>query len=107
MVTALYAFGYVYGAGGWFLYCLICALLYIAICCISKRNRSAEGLQRVFFGLLGAEVVVDLFWGVLFFPGGEYVNHGMTSLFALAWWIPLLLIAGIVVTILNRKVERR
>ena len=101
MVTTLYSLEYVHGAGILFFFWLICALIYLALCFISKRNRSDEGRKTVFYGLLGAEIFIDVLWSFYYYPGGEYVNMGLGAVFGILLWIPVLVVAGIAVTVRN------
>ena len=103
MVTAIYSLSQVHGAELWLLFWVICAAAYFGICMLITQNRTKHGVKNVLIGLLIAEVIIDLVWGVIYYHGGSYTNYGMSAVLGLLMWIPVLLITGIIVTIRNKS----
>lgn len=106
MFTAFYSLTHVYGAEIWLGFVFICAGLYLALCCLFRRNRSKESFLRVLLGLLVSDIVCDAVWMAAFYPGGEYYNYGLGGAYmALLAWPSLLMITGFCVTLWNGKEE--
>jgi len=103
MVTAIRSLTNVHGAGLWLLFWFVCLVVYLCVCFLIKANRTKHGIKGIFIGLLIAEVIIDLVWGVIYYHGGSYTNYGMSAVLGLLMWIPVLLITGIIVTIRNKS----
>lgn len=103
MLTAMYSLGHVVGAEIWVLGMLVCALLYMGVCCLFRKNRNRRGLKRILLGLLTAEVICDGTWAAVFYHGGAYHNYGIGAACGLLLWPGLLFFTGLVVTMINTK----
>lgn len=102
MVTAIYSLSRVNGAAVWLLYWLAGVLAYLGICFIIKSNRTGKGIRTILIGLLIAEAVTDLLWGLIYYPRGSYVNYGVRGVFGILLWIPILIVTFIIVTKINK-----
>lgn len=103
MITGLYALGRVVGADWLIMGFLVCALIYLSLCCMFEQNRKKAGLNRVLIFLFATASFCDLIWYFLYFPGGEYVNRGIGSVVGALIWPGLLFLSGIVVTLINEE----
>lgn len=52
-------------------------------------------------GIITAGVICDAVWYIAFFPGGEYLNSGLGSMYLLLLWSGMLMIAVIIITAFN------
>ena len=102
MVTAIYSLSRVHGAELWLLFWLACFAAYFGISLFFKHNRTGKGIKNVLFGLLIAEVIVDLLWAIIYYPNGTYVNYGIGAVFGVFLWIPALLVTAFFVTGKNK-----
>lgn len=59
------------------------------------------GWLLVLIGIITAGVICDAVWYLAFFPGGEYLNSGLESMYLLLLWPGMLMIADIAVTTVN------
>lgn len=106
MFTALYSMDKVYGVDVWLGFVLICAGLYLALCCLFRRNRTKKGFLKVMLGLLISDFICDAVWMAAFYSGGEYHDYGLGgSYMVLLIWPSLLMLAGICVTVWICKKE--
>ncbi len=104
MLIAVYSMGHVVGAEVWALIALVCALLYMGVCCLFRYNRSRQGMKRILLGLLAAEAVYDVACAVILYPGGEYHNYGLGSAYMVLFiWFGLLAFSGLVLTGINAQ----
>ena len=103
MITAIYSLSYVGGAELWLLFWFLCAMAYTGICVMLKPNRGRKAIRTVVMGLVVAEAIIDIVWAVIYYHNGTYLNYGIGAIYGLTLWIPVLVIAMIVVTIINRK----
>ena len=104
MLTAVYSLNQVYGAEIWVVFAGGCAAVYLAVCCLFRRNRRKRGIGVALLGLLGAEFICDSVWASAFYPGGEYSNYGLGgSYMLLLAWPGLLFLAGLIVAAQNGK----
>lgn len=93
MITAIRSLPLVNGATLWLLFWVICAAGYLIFCLIKKPSLK----RTVFHGLLIAEMIIDLFWTLLYYPLGTYVEHGLAAIFGLLVWIPVLAVTACIV----------
>ena len=100
MITVLMSLGQVNGAWAGLLGIVLSAAAYLALCFAFSRNRG-QGRRRVWYFLLLTEVVCDIFWRFYYFPGGEYVNHGLGGMAAMFAWPLLLAVSFVVVMAIN------
>ena len=103
MITAIYSLTYVHGAELWLLFWAICTAVYLAACYAIRANRMKGAFKRVLIALLIAEVVVDLIWALIYYHNGVYLNYGIGAMYGLFIWIPILIIAGVAVTLKNKR----
>ncbi len=101
MITAIYSLMYVHGAELWLLFWFLCALAYWGICPAFRMNRTKRGLKNTLMGFLIAEVIVDLFWALIYYHNAVYINYGIGAVYGILVWIPALLITAAVVTMKN------
>lgn len=94
MITALRSVSLVNGGTLWLLFWVICAAIYLIFCLIRKHTLK-KGI--VFLGLAIAEIVIDLFWTFLYYPQGTYIEYGLSAIFGLLAWIPVLVITAWIV----------
>ena len=106
MLVSLYALGRVVGAGVMLAGVLACAALYLAAGLIPRGGRARKGRRVVWLGLLCAELVCDTAWWFLYFPGGDYHNHGIGGVYGALLWPLLLLIVGGIVCAVNADREQ-
>lgn len=83
------------GAEYWVAGYFACTFLYLTICLLFRHCRTGQGLKSVFLGLLVAEILCDIAWFYMYFPAGEYYNHGISAIFGLFLWPGLLIVSGI------------
>ncbi len=105
MVTAIYSLSNVHGAEIWLLFWAVCAVVYIGISFLIKRNRTRNGIKNVLVGLLIAEVITDLVWAIIYYHNGSYLNYGVGAVYGMLLWIPVLIVTLIAVTIKNSRAE--
>ena len=55
MLTAVYSLNQVYGAEIWVVFAGGCAAVYLAVCCLFRRNRRKRGIGVALLGLLRSE----------------------------------------------------
>lgn len=103
MITILCSLDEVYGAPMWALFWAGCVLVYMGACLLMRPNRSGRGIKNLLIGLATADAVIELIWVMLYYPHGEYVNHGLAAAAGVLIWIPVLFAAGTMVTLRNRK----
>ena len=72
-----------------------CTAVYL-VCGLFRRKKRNER-RRLVIGLLAAELLVDMFCFLVFFPGGEYHNWGIGGAYAAVLW-PLALLTAYVLT---------
>ena len=106
MVPAIYSLSQVHGAELWLLFWLVCVVVYLGIGFLVKDNRTKKGAQNVLIGLLIAEVIIDLMWGLIYYHNGTYSNYGIGAVWGLLLWVPLLVIVLIIVTVKNKRVGK-
>ena len=106
MLVSLYALGKVVGAEVMLIGVLVCAALYLAAGLIPRCGRARKGRRAVWLGLLGAELVCDGAWWLLYFPDGDYHNHGIGGVYGALLWPLLLLVVGGVVWAVNAGREQ-
>ncbi len=106
MVTAIYSLSNVHGAEIWLLFWVICVAAYLGIGFLIKQNRTKQGKKTMLIGLLIAEVVIDFAWALFYYDNGAYINYGVGATYGLFWWIPVLIITLVIVTVKNGKIER-
>ncbi len=106
MITAIYSLSNLHGAEIWLLFWAVCVVVYLGIGFLIKQNRTKQGIKTMLIGLLIAEVVIDFAWALFYYRNGAYINYGVGATYGLFWWIPVLIITLIIVTVKNRKIER-
>jgi len=105
MVTAIYSLTQVHGAELWFLFWLVCVVVYLYICLLIKHNRTKKGVKNVLIGLIIAEVIIDLMWAIIYYDNGTYLNYGIGAVYGLLLWVPILVITLVIITAKNKRVE--
>lgn len=86
------------GAEYWVAGYFVCVFAYLAICLLFRQCRTSQGLRAVLLNLLLAEIIIDVVWFNMYFPAGEYYNHGITAIISgLFLWPAILLVSGIIV----------
>ena len=103
MVTAIYSLSFVHGAELWLLFWFLCICIYLGICLMIKSNRTRNGIKNALIGLLIAEILIDVIWGVIYYHNGVYLNYGIGAVYGVLMWIPMLIITLIGVTIRNKR----
>lgn len=79
-------------------------IIYSGCVFAQRANRSADGVTVSFIGAFGAICVSNLVLLLLFFGSGDYYNYGIAGAwYALAIIIAVYLIAGVTVSVINRK----
>lgn len=106
MITVIYSLAHVHGAELWLLFWVVCALAYLVICRAIRYNRMRGAFKRVLIGLAIAEIAIDLIWALIYYHNGTYLDYGIGAMYGLPLWVFALLIAGVVVTIKNKKCWR-
>lgn len=99
MFSIYNAFRSVTGAEIWFIFFLICGAFYLLMSFLWRCNR--RGWLLVFIGMITAGVICDAAWYLAFFPGGEYLNSGLGSMYLLLLWPEMLMITDIIITAFN------
>ncbi len=102
MFTFIYAQDKVYGAEICLAGCIICLLLAYVIAVAVKSNRGKK-LLRTFTGISLAAALCDLFWFLVYFPGGEYVNYGVGAVGGLIFYPICLAIGVAAVSYMNKE----
>lgn len=97
MITAFYSLNRVMGAEYWIAGYIVCVFVYLASCLLFRHCRTRQGLRAVLLNLLLAEIIIDVAWFSIYFPSGEYYNHGISAVFGLFLWPAFLIISGIIV----------
>ena len=105
MLVSLYALGKVTGAEILLAGVLVCALLYLALCFLPRSSRTKRGAATVLLALLAAELVCDGAWMLLYFPHGDYQNHGIGGVYGAFFWPLALLVAGGIAAAVNHSRE--
>ena len=105
MITAIYSLSRVYGAELWLLFWFLCIVAYMGIGFLFKPNRTKKEIKNVLFGLIIAEVIIDLAWAVIYYHNGTYLNYGIGAVYGWLLWIPVLAVILFVVTGKNQNAE--
>lgn len=101
MLISIYALGKVVGAEILLAGVLVCALVYLAFCISFRSNRTGRGVKTVLHCLLGAELICDVAWWLIYFPCFEYHNWGIGGVYGAVLWPMLLFVAGVTATGVN------
>ena len=101
MVTAVYSLSRVHGAEIWLMFWFVCVAVYIACGLMFKHNRTRKGIITVLTGLVIAELITDIFWAVVYYENGVYVNYGIVAALGMLIWVPVLAITLLAVTVKN------
>lgn len=105
MITSIYSLGKVVGAELMVAGLLVCAALYLGLSLLIRANRTKRGIRVLLLALLGAEVVCDAVWFLLYFPGGDYHNYGIGGALGVFLWPMLLCLAGGIASAVNQSRE--
>ena len=106
MATAIYSLANVHGAELWLLFWFLCMIAYVGGCLLVQANRSRQGVKNMLVGLLAAEVAVDLIWALIYYDHAVYINYGIGAVYGIFIWIPVLLLAAAIITVINRRKVR-
>ena len=101
MLFSLFLLNKVYGAGLMLAGVLVCTALYLAVGLIPRCGRTRKGRRTVLLGLLCGEVLCDVAWWFLYFPGGEYRNYGIGGVYGALLWPLALFVVGAAVGGIN------
>lgn len=101
MVTAFYSIGKVTGAEIWVSGFFVCILFFAAVCLLFKANRTKKSIIAILLSLLVAEIICDITWFLIYFPGGSYTNYGMNGIVWLMLWPAILILAGVIGSVRN------
>lgn len=93
------------GAGLWFTGWLVCVTAFFVILPMNKANRGSE--KNVLFWFLVAEVSTDLAWAVYYYINPGAINYGVGLVYGLIPWLIILIVAGIIATIQNKKANMK
>lgn len=82
----------------------VLSILYVLVMLSRKENRSPDGRARTVMGLLISLSASCILSFIIFFPGGKYMNYGITGvhLFIAIFVMPVV-ISGITVTIIAKR----
>ncbi len=77
----------------------VCAAAYFFICFLFKANRA--GKRNVVLGWLTCELLCDVLWYLIYYPNGNYVNHGIGGAAAMLLLPAVLFITATLTTLIN------
>lgn len=103
MITAIISIGQVYDAEYWLAAWLLCAALYFVFLLIQEVNRTRTGAVHVVVWFLISEALTDLIWAIIYYGSPGYINYGIAAVYGLLLWPVLLLAAGAIASVQNRK----
>ena len=79
----------------------ICTFLFFAVCFLFRCNRTGKGC--VIAGWMICELICDVLWYLIYYPDGNYVNHGIGGAAGMFLWPAALTAAAILVTAINQE----
>ena len=84
---------------GWIVpvFLVLGAAVFSGVWFLSWNNRTKLGLLKLIGCLLGAGLVCEIAWQLMFDPGGEYRNMGLGgTLMGLLFWPVFLMVFGVI-----------
>ena len=104
MVTAIISLSKVHGAEMWLIGWIVCMCAYFTIMLLIKDNRKhKKAIKNTFFWFLVGEFIADLTWALIYYNNSGYINYGVGAICGLFIWPIVLIVAGILATIENKK----
>ena len=94
MITLAKAYELVVGVEYALLFILICTLISTIIFFLFRQNRNMRSFVLYGFGFFISLGVCDIIWYEYFFPLGEYINHGIVSMYVFFLYPILLLMVN-------------
>ena len=101
MITAIYSVKRVVGGDLLLLVWGVCAVIYLVCGLWRGRARGKGGRRWLLVGLLVSEGLVDTCCFPVFFPGGEYRNWGVGSIYVVFLWPAALFTAYVLTAVLG------
>ena len=105
MLISLYSIAHVHGGWLWALLTFLCTAIYLVVCLLSCTEHSWKARLPIFIGLLCGEIICDVLWYLIYFPGGVYFNYGLGGIGGLLLWPFLLMGIGALVVNKGKKHE--
>ena len=103
MITAIISIGQAQGGEIWLAGWLLCAALYFVFLLLWKANQTSANAKNIVFWFLAAECCNDLIWAVVSYGSPAYIHYGIAAVYGLLLWPVLLLAAGVIASVQNRK----
>ena len=103
MITAIISIGQVQGAEVWLAGWLLCVAFYFVLLLFQKANQTSANAKNIVFWFLAAECCNDLIWAVVSYGSPAYIHYGIAAVYGLLLWPFLLLAAGAIASVQNRK----